>query len=81
MSGGWPDQKWREDSRYSPSSLQASLDIWDTWNGLLGINIGEGNTKNIRFYHFIDQECWESGQEKWITVHACQGVLQCSRGK
>ena len=81
MGGGWPDQARREDSRYSPSSLQASLDIWDTWNSLLGINRDEGNTKNTIFYHFINQKCCDSGQEKWITVQACQGILQCSRGE
>ena len=68
MGGGWPDQARREDSRYSPSSLQASLDIWDTWNSLLGINRGEGNTKNTIFYHFINQKCCDSGQEKWMEL-------------
>jgi len=56
MGGGWPDQARREGSRCSPSSLQASLYVWDTWNSLLGINRGEGNTKNIIFYHLIDWE-------------------------
>jgi hypothetical protein len=81
MGGGWPDQTRRDDSRCSPSSLQASWDVWDTWNSLLGIRRGEENIKNTIFYHFIDQESCDSGQEKWITVQACQSILQCSRGK
>jgi hypothetical protein len=76
MGGGWLDQAMREVSGYSPSSLQVSWDVWNTWNSLLGINRGEGNTKNTIFYHLINQKCWESGQEKWITVQACQGILQ-----
>ena len=39
------------------------------------------NPKNTIFYHLIDQKCGDSGQEKWITVQACQSILQCSRGK
>jgi len=74
-------QTRRDDSRCSPSSLQASWYVWDTWNSLLGIRRGEGKTKNTIFYHFIDLECCDSGQEKWITVQACQSILQCSRGK
>ena len=61
MGGGWPDQVRRGDSKYSPSNLQASLDVGDTWNGLLWINRGGENTKNTIFYHLIDQEYWESG--------------------
>jgi len=81
MGGGWPDQTRREDSRCSPSSLQASFDIWDTWNSLLGINTGEGNTKNGIFYHLIDQKCCDNGQKNWITIQACQDILQCYRDK
>ncbi len=80
MEGGWPDQTRRDDSRCSPSILQASWDVWDTWNSLLDISREVGNTKNTTFYHFIDQKCGDSGEEKWITVQACQSILQCSRG-
>jgi len=81
IGGGWPDQTRRDDSRCSPSILQASWDVWDTWNSLLDISREVGNTKNTTFYHFIDQKCGDSGEEKWITVQACQSILQCSRGK
>ena len=81
MGGGWPDQIRREDSRYLPSSLQASWNVWDTWSSLLNIHGGDGNIKNTIFYHLIDQKCGDSGQEKWITVQACQSILQCSRGE
>ena len=33
------------------------------------------------FYHLIDQKYGDSGQEKWITVQACQSILQCSKGE
>jgi hypothetical protein len=80
-NGRWgPDQVRREDSKYSPSSLQASWDILDTWNSSLGIRRGGGNTKNTTFYHFINQNCCDSRQEKCITAQACQCILQCSRG-
>ncbi len=81
MEGGWPDQTRRDDSRCSPSILQASWDVWDTWNSLIDISREVGNTKNTTFYHCIDQKCGDSGEEKWITVQACQSILQCSRGK
>jgi len=81
MQGGWPNQTRRDDSRYSPSILQVSWDVWDTLNNLIDISREVGNTKNTTFYHFIDQKCGDSGEEKWITVQACQSILQCFRGK
>ena len=62
MGGGWPDQARRENSRYSPSNLQASLDVWDTWNSLLWINRGGENTMNTILYHLIDQEFGRVGR-------------------
>lgn len=47
-----------EESGYSPSSLQASWNVQNTWNIIIHVFLGEGNTKNTRFYHLIDQERW-----------------------
>jgi len=44
-------QKGGEDSRYSPSGLQTSRDVWDTWNSLLKITKRGANTNIIRSYH------------------------------
>ena len=56
MRGGWADQLRGEKSRYSPAGLQASWNVWDTWDGLLDINRRGGNT-----------ECnlW---REKWVST-------------
>lgn len=63
MEGGWPDKTRRENSRYTPSSLQASWGVYYTRNSLLGIGSGVENTKNTILYHLIDQKCGDSGQE------------------
>jgi len=68
MEGGWPDQTRRDDSRYSPSILQASWNVWDTLNSLIDMSREVGNTKNTTFYHFIDQKCGDSGAKASYNV-------------
>jgi len=56
MGDGWADQLRGGESRYSPKGLQASLGVWDTWNGLLDITRRGGNT-----------EC-DLWREKWVSA-------------
>jgi hypothetical protein len=59
ISGQWADFIRGDGVRYSPHVIQASWDVWDTWNGVPWINGEGGNTKITRSQHWIDQGRWE----------------------
>ena len=48
-------------NRYSSQVMQASWDIWNTCNGVLNVNRGGENARNIWFQHWMGQGRWGGG--------------------
>src|ERR1700732_908644 len=66
MRGGWADQLKGEEGMYSPVGLQASWDVWDTWNCLLDIKKRGGNTEcNLWRDQWVNTVGRVGGGETW----------------